>query len=215
VAIVANHLGYKDTNNGAALSMLATLGYYGLTERPKDGYLNVSKDVETYKHTPSESTKTEIARRWLKTPQIFLELLEKYSAGLPSDATIKFDLIERGFKPQSADICLSAFRRSVDFAKFFENIIEPDILLENDDSEGIQPQPFGTTAQAPVSQALQHSHHSPTSNAILMDRIPVRLPGGRRAWIEVPTPFFTADKERLKAQIELLLVDDEERATDE
>jgi len=42
------------------------------------------------------------------------------------------------------------------------------------------------------------------------DRIPVRLPGGRRAFLEIPSPFFEADKERLKNQIDLLLTEDDE-----
>lgn len=42
------------------------------------------------------------------------------------------------------------------------------------------------------------------------DRIPVRLSAGRKAWLEIPTPFYAADKARLKAQIDLLLAEDEE-----
>jgi hypothetical protein len=37
----------------------------------------------------------------------------------------------------------------------------------------------------------------------------VRLDQSRRAWLEIPTPFYEADKKRLKAQIDLLLTDDE------
>lgn len=42
------------------------------------------------------------------------------------------------------------------------------------------------------------------------DRIPVRLTAGRKAWLEIPTPFYAADKARLKAQIDLLLAEDDE-----
>jgi hypothetical protein len=42
------------------------------------------------------------------------------------------------------------------------------------------------------------------------DRIPVRLAGGRRAWLLIPHEFREADKTRLKAQIDLLLTEDEE-----
>lgn len=41
------------------------------------------------------------------------------------------------------------------------------------------------------------------------DRIPVRLQGGRRAWLWIPTVFYESDKQRLKAQIDLLLTEDE------
>jgi hypothetical protein len=41
------------------------------------------------------------------------------------------------------------------------------------------------------------------------DSIPVRLSGGRKAWLAIPTPFYADDKLRLKAQIDLLLAQDE------
>jgi hypothetical protein len=47
-----------------------------------------------------------------------------------------------------------------------------------------------------------------------IDRIPIRLAGGRRAWIEIPSPFFSADRERLKKHIDLLLTDDEDDGFD-
>jgi hypothetical protein len=42
------------------------------------------------------------------------------------------------------------------------------------------------------------------------DKIPVRLSGGRRAWLFIPDPFLQADKQRLKAQIDLILAQDDE-----
>jgi hypothetical protein len=44
-----------------------------------------------------------------------------------------------------------------------------------------------------------------------VDRIPIRLRGGRRAWLEIPTPFYAADKERIKLQVDLLLTEEDER----
>lgn len=34
--VVAQNIGYKSANNGAALSALAALRYYGLLDRPKE-----------------------------------------------------------------------------------------------------------------------------------------------------------------------------------
>ena len=42
------------------------------------------------------------------------------------------------------------------------------------------------------------------------DRIPVRLDSKRRAWLEIPAPFYEKDKMRLKAQIDLLITDDDD-----
>ena len=44
------------------------------------------------------------------------------------------------------------------------------------------------------------------------DCLPVRLTGGRRAWLVIPQQFFEADKARLRAQIDLLLTVEQEQA---
>lgn len=213
IDIAAQHIGYKDGKNGAAMSTLATLGYYGLIDRPKDGFIAVSKDFETFQYAPSDSLKRDIAIRWLKTPAIFSDLLEKYGTGLPSDGTIKYDLIQRGFKPPSADSCVAAFRRSVEYARYFDTpALEevPEVALEAADMASAPPvaSPVFPTPQspAPIPRTESSSSH--------VDRIPIRLSGGRRAWLEVPTPFYAADKQRIKAHVELLLADDDEQEVD-
>ena len=68
--VVAQDIGYKSANNGAALAVLASLRYYGLLERPEDGKLSVSKDVENYRYSPDEKTKRDLLLKWLRTPQV-------------------------------------------------------------------------------------------------------------------------------------------------
>lgn len=208
VDVVAKHIGYKDAKNGAALSSIASLGYYGLVERPKEGYISVSADVEAYKYAPTEEIKRQIALKWLRAPQIFSDLLEKYGAGLPSDATLQYDLIQRGFKPESAAGCVAAFRRSLDFSKYFEM---PSAVAEEvsgyDETDSIPLSAMESTVSALHQAPLRIAPQSERLEDF--DRIPVRLSGGRRAWIEIPTPFYCADKGRMKAQIDLLLADDE------
>src|SRR5688572_15649009 len=89
VEAVARHLGYKSANNGAALKTMASIRYFGLLDRPSDGQLAAAKDVETYQYAP-EDMRRELVLRWLKTPQIFSDLLEKFQDALPSDETLKF-----------------------------------------------------------------------------------------------------------------------------
>lgn len=199
VDVVAQDMGYKGAKNGAALAALASLRYFGLVERPREGMLCITKDVETYKFAPEDSVRQQILKKWLATPPVFTELLEKYPGALPSDAAIKFDLIQKGFSPTSADDCLTVFRRSVDFAHYYEgeeaqSVTEPEI------------------SEAPVSH--ERGPDTPPQRQSTFtdigDRIPIRLPGNRRAWLEIPAPFYASDKDRIKAQVDLLLTDDEE-----
>lgn len=238
--LVAQAMGYKDANNGRALGALASLRYYGLVDRVGEGKLAVSKDVEAFKYAPNNELRDAYLRKFLATPPLFAELLDGYSAGLPSDGTIRYDLIQRGFLPNSAEVIVIAFRRSVEFAKAFAQGHEfladtgapdrPDLagttplaslpdLTDPDEAkaaQSVQPQiptaPLSFPA-LPVLPALMPAAPQRVKPAGIYpeehDRIPVRLSGGRRAWLLIPPILFEADKQRLKAQINFLLTEDE------
>lgn len=221
--IVAQALGYKNAVNGAAAQAIASLRYYGLLERPKEGMLAVTKDFETYLYSPDESQKRALLIGWLRTPSVFATLLDKYEGRLPSDAAIRFDLISIGFIPSGADTYVSAFRRSVDFAGFYDR--KPDQWanspeVASDASEDIgaargaasEPPPVQVEAGTPQATASGYATPVAPPSAANPDviRVPVRLPQGRCAWLELPIPFFAADKVRLKAYIDMQLADDED-----
>jgi hypothetical protein len=204
---VAQALGHKNANNGSAGATIASLRYFDLLERPRDGFLSVSKSVETYKYAPDEEMKRQIILEFLKRPPLYQELLEKYTVGLPSAATLKYELIQKGFLPQAVDSVLAAFVQSVSFARYFE-----------DQSKNIQPEQSITISkneQRPdVEVVMRKSEIQQNTDAQFlsipagdMDQIPIRLSGGRKAWIAIPTPFYESDKARIKAQIDVLFAD--------
>lgn len=209
--VVAQDIGYKNASNGAALSALASLRYYGLLDRPEDGMLSVSKDVENYRYAPDPGLKQELLRKWLLAPSVFSELIEKYPHGLPSDANLRYVLINSGFNPVSAEAVLTVFKRSVDFADYFKG--KPSTAsAAHPESESIAvEQAVAMSVEAPAAVAAPVSSVAGGLDGEgEHDKIPVRLSGGRKAWLVIPTPFFEADKKRLKAQIDLLLAQDEE-----
>lgn len=212
VDLVAQHMGYSGARNGTALAAIASLRYFGLLERPQEGRLSVSKDVESYQFAPSEQMRRELLVKWLKSPPVFAELLEKYKGGgLPSEANIKFDLIQLGFSSGAADTCNAVFQRSVEFARYLEkDDFEPVKSSAQRPEEPDSRVQEATSESSPVEDATKWigGHGAPTS-LVDLDRIPVRLGGGRKAWLEIPIPFFDSDKARLKAQIDLLITDDD------
>lgn len=221
--VVAQNLGYKGASSGSALSALASLRYYGLLERPKDGVLAVTKEVEAFKFAPDEALKRSFLLNFLRRPALFSELLEKYSTGLPSDANLKYDLIQRGFLPGSASEVVSVFRRSVEFAGYFDDgeFEMPTRGVEASPAgrePAIDARPSVATQESMIEMRPSVGTPQPAIPAQQIDlpgegeydRIPVRLSGRRRAWLVIPTPFFAADRQRLKAQIDLLLTQDEE-----
>jgi len=218
IDVVAQDIGYKSANNGAALSALASLRYFGLLDRQEGGKLAITKDVESYHFAPSEELRREILLRWLKSPPLFSELLEKYEGGLPSDGSLRFDLIQKGFSPPAAEEALRVFRRSVDFAHYFDRSSQLGNEPEESGDDTTRPERApagglaGAVARIPAAEEREALPAVAESEPNL-DRIPVRLVGGRRAWLLIPSPFFVADKARLKAQIDLLLTEDEENAS--
>lgn len=220
--IVAQHLGYKSADNGAAKQTIATLGYYGLLERPAEGMLAVTKSFEEYKFEPSETVRSEILRKWLVTPGVFGELLEKFPGRLPSDASLKQELIRKGFKPAVADEYLAAFIESVKFVSQAKEAV-PDLKSTQPEDHETAPVMVGSSdAVADQNMSETTARRSEPGLRITSigtrdtqvdedsDRIPVRLAGGRRAWLVIPSPFYEADKRRLISQIELLLTNDDE-----
>ncbi|MCG7927231.1 MAG: hypothetical protein JAY67_17045 [Candidatus Thiodiazotropha taylori] len=205
--VVAQDMGYKNANSGASLKTIAALTNYGLLERAGPGKLAVSADVQSYHYAPDPALKEKLLINWLKSPAVFAKLLDKYKKSLPSDSTIRFDLIEEGFKPGTAESVLNSFKRSVEFAGYF-SAQHGSTSLENESSEYEEELSdnlnlISKTEQRTKDQLSRSESYSD------FDRIPVRLDSKRRAWLEIPTPFYDKDKDRLKAQINLLITDDE------
>lgn len=207
--VAAQALGYKNANNGAALSALASLRYFGIVERPKDGFLAVAKKFESYMFAPDENLRRSLVCEFLKSPPLYKEMLEKYEAGLPSDANLKFELIQKGFSPQASEAAIGVFRKSVEFCDYYNQFSSPPMDDPKPDAEISRDEPVVSSAKLADLRLegpdVVWNEASPGD----ADKIPVRLPGGRRAWLLIPTPFYEADKARIKAQIDLLLTEDE------
>jgi hypothetical protein len=208
--VVAQNIGYKNANSGTALSAIASLRYFGLLLRPRNGFLAVSKEVEAFRYAPTETQRQSLLVGFLMKPPLYQELLRKYDSGLPSDATLKYELIQRGFIPAAAETALSAFKESVAFANYFEESKKLAQSEEDDEEQQHADEEASSTqqSQSPVQVGNTLAPTEPVAEE--HDRIPVRLSGGRRAWLIIPSPLYKADRDRLKAHIDLLLAEDDE-----
>jgi hypothetical protein len=199
--LAAQHLGYKNANNGTAVKALASIRYFGLLDRPQEGLLAVNKELEDYQFAPADDQKNRLVRKWLLTPPVFSELLGKFKQGLPSDQAVRFELIQLGFLPDAAQSMVEVLKSSVEFARYYER------SAGSEPNSSVADRPLPTTELAGLD--LPQGESAAGSVSGVHDRIPVRLTGGRRAFLEIPSPFFVADKQRLKSQIDLLLAEDE------
>ena len=227
IDVVAQNLGYKSANSGSALSALASLRYYGLLERPKDGFLAATKDLEDYLFAPTPELKQRKLCGFLRSPPLFSDLLDQFPGGLPSDPNLKYELIQRGFAPAAAQAALLVFQRSIEFAGYFSSNDSDEPVDDQDEkappSSSLQseaeeepseqrasPRPNGNPEGASKGPGVLEPPNLPPGIPCPGDAIPVRLPRGRRAWLVIPEKFFEADKARLKAQIDLLLTEEDD-----
>ncbi len=215
IDVAATDLGYKDCKSGAARSTLATLRQWGLIIRPNEGQIQVSKDVEAYKFSPELIHKQSALMRWLKNPSVYNHLLSKFSDRLPSDAALRFDLIQMGFMPDVAAEQVLIFKKSVEFADYFAVVAAGRAPTSNTpaqeingDIEDQSQQVAETLTPAESNAAMQELGRLGQEVRGPVDRIPIRLTGGRRAYLMIPTPFYEADKSRIKAHIDLILADE-------
>jgi hypothetical protein len=225
-------MGYKGMS-GAARQALATLKMYKLLESRQRGEVGISKILQAHKLAPTNEDKKQSLFEFLCAPQVFREIFERYPEKLPSDGALTHYLVvERGFGERAARDLIKVFRESVEYAGFDPSgsvvlDAEPGQLeLRGGDAN------FGEKTRRVVSghgsiampssqvsgTAQVRSSRSPPAAVIAPpgpddgaydDPIPVRLRGGRKAWITLPKPFRDDDKDALKAQIDLLIADED------
>lgn len=214
----AQGLGYKDAKSGAAKTMIASVSYYGLLKRGADGKLSVSSDFEKYKYAPDDDVKAKFINEWLKNPKVFGELIARYGDDFPSDAALKYELIEMGFKPDAAEDALNVLKRSVDFVKSQGGIAltveavgdEEDI---QDDCEEVVEDKVVEERNPDIGG--QRGAAMPNLPASDFKTVTIFLPEGREALLYVPRPFYKKDKVAIKRQLNALLADDEDWSDDE
>lgn len=199
---MARHLGYGSLNNGRALATLASLRYFGLLDSTGEDTVALSPKVTQYRDAPDEAARRALLQYWLRQPAVFASLLEQFPQELPSDAALHQALIQRGFQPSAAQSCAAVLRQSVAFAGPAPQAeaAAPSVPQTSGGATGLTP------LEAPALLAPPTLPFTPpTPDLSQADCIPVRLSGGRRAWLVIPAVFHEADKARLKAQIDLLL----------
>lgn len=212
VDIVAQNLGYKDANNGKARRVLANLKAFGILEKASGGKLAVSQDVQRYKLAPLAEDRAAYLQEWLRRPSLYAKLLDKYPQELPSNKVLIFELVDDfGFSEDGAQKAIEVFLDSLRFvdSSLPEGEGEDASADEGfeDEASDLEPNEQQGTTGKRVDQSPPEPRLNQESNCV---RYPVRLAGGRMAYIDVPDPFFEVDKGKLKAQLEVIGTVDED-----
>ncbi|MBZ5491470.1 MAG: hypothetical protein LAO76_11115 [Acidobacteriia bacterium] len=113
--VIASHVGYSQAT-GPGGRAVSALRQYGLLEENAGRYrisdlgytlVHFSRDSEEWKRAVVDAS---------RRPVLFKELLEKYGEELPSDATLKNELLSRGFNPAAVSDVVTIFRNTMSLA---------------------------------------------------------------------------------------------------
>ncbi|AQT61117.1 hypothetical protein [Cellvibrio sp. PSBB023] len=120
--IMAQHLGYSNSSNGQAATVLGTLRMYGLLLKAPHRKDVISEDIKRFRFTPYDEEKSQLANKWLRTPKLFSTVLTKYQGNLPSDPALRYELIrEYNFTEETANKFIKILKESIDFANSFSS----------------------------------------------------------------------------------------------
>jgi hypothetical protein len=111
--VVASHLGYSQGIGGPGGRALSALRQYGLLE-DIDGKVRISDAAYAILHYPEVSPeRIQALGSAINRPALFRELLAEYGESIPSDATLKHNLLKRDFNPSVIDDVIQIFRDTI------------------------------------------------------------------------------------------------------
>jgi hypothetical protein len=199
--VAAQELGYTNSRSGAAQTTLASLKSFHILEFEGKGKVSISPNIKVLKFSPNTDEKSKVLNELLLNPPIYNQLFSKFGPDLASNTILVWELMQAGFKDETAaNQAVKTFKESINYIKSIGNasLSEPESDTNGDDKHQ-----QATLTETPESESL------PETDEKSCDRILIRLPEGRKAWIIVPDDFQAKDKPVLIKQIEAIYVEEE------
>lgn len=135
VTVVMKHWGYNNPSSGRASVTFAALKKFGLITEEGSGSNRVARltdRVVAIVHSPDAS---KTIREAALLPAIHRELWDEYKGTLPSDDSLKWTLIQRGFTPTGAAEFIRQFRETIAYAQLTEAATNDDTRDAGDEDE--------------------------------------------------------------------------------
>ena len=117
--VIAEHLGYSNTD-GPGGRALSGVRQFAFLEDSADK-LRVSDIAFSLLHLPDDDPeKPGLLRQVALRPNLYRSLHDEYPDGIPSDSTLRSNLLKRGFNPESIDGVISDFKATMELAKVYD-----------------------------------------------------------------------------------------------
>ena len=198
VTAVVQHWGFSNASNGAATVALSALEKFGLIAvngARLDRKVRLTDLALTILLNPDENAVTESVREAALNPPIHRLLWNEYQGDLPSDDTLRYELIVgKRFSERGADNFISQFRATIAFAK-----LSPlDSVASQDDEGHSEPElPISQPEHGESGRMFKDPDYRPKEAGVTT--IPVLLPSGDKVTIEGRFPITEADWNQMMA----------------
>ncbi len=186
LAAAYEHLGYKAKGSYGA-RIISALKKFDLISEKQDDIKLTEDAIDLALHMPSDQRYIEIIKKLALKPSIYEKIFTKYNGALPSDTTLRIELIkEHGFNPESVEDFLSSFRKTLEFAGLSGE------RKESEKEEQIKPPP---KKEDKLVAALE----SIASGKKPIIEIPIPLSDTEFAFIKMPHPLTNAQWEKIES----------------
>lgn len=222
---LANALDYSRADNGAYRAKRASAGYFGLVEAAGTNHLSVSEEWIQALHSENENELQVARQKAVQKPSLYKQLFDNYgNKMLPSKEWLERELQiheHYGIKQVAIQEAVDVFLRSVEYAGLLDDnkflrlgdsvIAETATEASDETNKEANKDDDEDDGSDPLTRVQKQNQGD---NQIIhedLDRIEVRLPRGRKAYLLIPAPgiLSKADKERIKGYIDLILEEDE------
>jgi hypothetical protein len=128
---ILQHLGFGEKLSGSSARVLSALKQFGLLDENAGQYRVTDAAFRLFTLSENAPERQKALQECARRPNIYREVLDKYSDGLPSDAAMSdYLILTKKFNPVSVVSFIRVFKASLEFAKLtpgtYTGPTEPD-----------------------------------------------------------------------------------------
>ncbi|MEO0391961.1 MAG: hypothetical protein AAF213_01800 [Pseudomonadota bacterium] len=135
--VAAKHLGYGGVS-GASDKAIGSLGHYGLVEKAGKGQIKVTQLAVDILHPDNAGDRKAALQAAAMSPDIFRQIQERFSDGLPSEDNLKSWLTREEFLDRAINPVCKAYLETCNYLAQ-EEALEDTENIENNDEFSIRP----------------------------------------------------------------------------
>lgn len=221
---VAQALDYKNAQNGAFMGLRSSANQFGLITT-RGQYLSVTDEWIRVFNEDNPEILRAARREAMRQPELYRKLIEEYAGRqFPTLEKLARELHltpKYGILKDAAKAAAEVFIESARYAELFDsrgylqvNDIEGEAADKSSNERQRDPgrasnrQPSQQTASELQTGQPVGSGYESVSIPQGLDRHEIRMRNGQKAYMFVPVPLPSGEKERLKKYIDLMLEED-------